>query len=106
MTRRTNTPRRAWQALLSGLLSFAGLQLVLGLFLDLEVRLIDGPVFVDQPYAIESEIVGLGESRRTESYWTRTTLTDVDRDVPVAVVLLHSGMFKESYPGYPAERLG
>src|SRR5207248_5428983 len=22
------------------------------------------------------------------------------------VVLLHSGMFKESYPGYPAERLG
>ena len=77
----------------------------LGLFLDLEVRLLDGPVFVGQPYTVESEIVGLGESRRTESYWTRTTLTDVDRGTPVAVVLLHSGIFKESYPGYPAERL-
>jgi hypothetical protein len=78
----------------------------LGLFLDLEVRLLDGPVFVDQPYAVESEIVGLGESRRTESYWTRTTLTDVDRGTVTAVVLLHSGIFKESYPGYPADRLG
>jgi hypothetical protein len=77
----------------------------LGLFLDLEVRLLDGPVFVGQPYAVESEIVGLGESRRTESYWTRTTITDAERDTPVAVVLLHSGMFKESYPGYPPDRL-
>ena len=74
----------------------------LGLFLDLEVRLLDGPVFVDQAYALEREIVGLGQSRRTESYWTRTTLTDADTGVPVAAVLLHSGVFKESYPGYPS----
>ena len=78
----------------------------LGLFLDLEVRLLDGPVFVDQHYALEREIVGLSQSRRTESYWTRTTLTDADTGEPVAVVLLHSGVFKESYPGYPADRLG
>lgn len=77
----------------------------LGLFLDLEVRLINGPVFVGQPYMVDHEIAGLGESRRTESYWTRTTLTDATTGMPVAVVLLHSGMFKESYPGYPAERL-
>ncbi len=77
----------------------------LGLFLDLEVRMLDGPVFAGQPYAIDSEIVGLGESRRTESYWTRTTITDTERDTVVAEVLLHSGMFKESYPGYPADRL-
>jgi hypothetical protein len=77
----------------------------LGLFLDLEVRLLDGPVFVGQPYAVESEIVGLGQSRRTESYWTRTTLTDLDSGTSVAAVLLHSGIFKESYPGYPADRL-
>ena len=77
----------------------------LGLFLDLEVRVLNGPVFVDQPYAVESEIVGLGESRRTESYWTRTTITDAERDVLVAEVLLHSGMFKESYAGYPRDRL-
>jgi hypothetical protein len=77
----------------------------LGLFLDLEVRMISGPVFVDQPYVVESEIVGLGESRRTESYWTRTTLTDADTGTIAAEVLLHSGMFKQSYAGYPADRL-
>jgi hypothetical protein len=78
----------------------------LGLFLDLEIRLVDGPVFVDQSYGVESEIVGLGQSRRTESYWTRTTLTDTSTGRVAAVVLLHSGVFKESYAGYPGDRLG
>ena len=78
---------------------------VMGLFLDLEIRLLDGPVFVDQRYAVEREVVGLSQSRRTESYWTRTTLTDVDSGRPTATVLLHSGVFKESYPGYPKDRL-
>lgn len=77
----------------------------LGLFLDLEITLVDGPVLVDQPYAIEREIVGLGQSRRTESYWTKSTLRDVESGTTVAVVLLHSGVFKESYPGYPRDRL-
>ena len=76
-----------------------------GLFLDLEIRLLDGPVFVDQPYTVQREIVGLSQSRRTESYWTRTTLTDAGTGRPAAAVLLHSGVFKESYPGYPKDRL-
>ena len=78
----------------------------LGLFLDLEIRLVEGPVFVGQTYGVESEIVGLSQSRRTESYWTRTTLTDTNTGRVAAVVLLHSGVFKESYAGYPKERLG
>ena len=79
----------------------------LGLFLDLEVRVIDGPVFVDQEYTVTHELVGLGQSRRTESYWTRSTLFDAASGGTVAMVLLHSGVFKDSYPGYPitAERL-
>jgi hypothetical protein len=77
----------------------------LGLFLDLEIRLLDGPVFVDQEYTLAREIVGLSQSRRTESYWTKTTLREVGGGDPVAVVLLHSGLFKDSYPGYPRERL-
>jgi hypothetical protein len=77
----------------------------MGLFLDLEVRLLDGPVFVDQRYELAREVVGIGASRRTESYWTRTTLIDVDTGSPAALVLLHSGVFKESYPGYPQDRL-
>jgi hypothetical protein len=73
----------------------------LGLFLDLEIALHAGPVFVDRPYRLGREIVGLGQSRKTESYWTHTTLTDDETGVLVASVLLHSGVFKASYPGYP-----
>lgn len=40
----------------------------IGLFLDLEIRLERGPVFVGQSYVVEREIVGLSQSRRTESY--------------------------------------
>jgi hypothetical protein len=78
----------------------------LGLFLDLEVRLVDGPVFVDQAYAVGQEIVGLGQSRRTESYWTRTTLTDTGTGLIAAVVLLHAGVFKESFADYPKDGAG
>jgi hypothetical protein len=75
------------------------------LFLDLEVRLLAGPVFVGQEYCASREVVGLSQSRRTESYWTKTTLHEVDTGVAVAMVLLHTGVFKESYPGYPKDRL-
>ena len=62
-------------------------------------------MFVDQEYVLDRQVVGLGQSRRTESYWTRTRVTDADTGRLAAVVLLHNGVFKESYPGYPAELL-
>ncbi len=80
---------------------FVARQPSVGLFIDLEVRLLAGPVFVGRPYRIDREIVAMGQSRRTESYWTLTTLTDDETDVPTAQVLLHQGVFKDSYAGYP-----
>lgn len=77
----------------------------LGLFLDLEVRAEGTPLFVDATYVVEREIVGLSQSRRVESYWTRSTLTDRATGEHAATVLLHSGVFKDSYPDYPADRL-
>ena len=77
----------------------------LGLFLDLEVRMLDGPVFVDEPYEIHREIVGLSQSRRTESFWTESTVTEQRSGKAVAIVLLHQGIFKESYAEYPREKL-
>lgn len=74
-----------------------------GLFIDLEVKR-HAPVFVDQPYTVTHEVVGLGQSRRVESYWTRSRLTDASGTL-VASVLLHQGVFKASYAPYPAERL-
>jgi len=77
----------------------------LGLFLDLEVRMVDGPVFADQDYELRRRVIGLGQSRRTESYWTETTVSDADTGDLVAVVVLHQGVFKESYAGYPRQHL-
>ena len=77
----------------------------LGLFIDLEIELVHGPVFVGVDYVLEREVVGLGQSRRTESYWVRTTLTDAATGDTTARVLLHSGVFKDSYAGYPSDRL-
>ena len=81
---------------------FAARQPSIGLFIDLEVCLLGRPVLVGHTYRVDREIVALGASRRTESYWTRTVLTDTEDDGPTAEVLLHQGVFKDSYPGYPA----
>ena len=77
----------------------------IGLFLDLEIRLMAGPLFVGQEYVIEREVVGLSQSRRTESCWVRTSISDADTGAAAASVVLHSGVFKESYADYPKERL-
>jgi hypothetical protein len=73
----------------------------IGLFIDLEVRFVDGPVFVDRPYSVQHTVVGLGQSRRVESYWTESTITDAESGVHAATVLLHQGVFKASYADYP-----
>lgn len=72
-----------------------------GLFIDLEVRYVDGPVFVGRPYRIEHQVVGIGQTRRVESWWTETTITDAETGTHAATVLLHQGVFKASYPDYP-----
>ena len=74
----------------------------IGLFIDLEVRFVDGPVFVGRPYRVHHTLVGIGQTKRVESYWTETTLTDAETGVHAATVLLHQGVFKASYAGYPA----
>ncbi len=74
-----------------------------GLFAALEIKLIDGPLFVDHPYELEREIVALSESKRTEANWIRTRIFDgVDRRL-VAEVLLNSATMKDSYARYAEE---
>ena len=78
---------------------FSARQPSVGLFIDLEVKMLAGPVLVGKSYRLTRELLALGSSKRTESYWTRTTV--LDGDTAVAEVLLHQGVFKASYPGYP-----
>jgi hypothetical protein len=74
----------------------------LGLFADLEIRMLKGPLFVGQPYVLEREIVALSESRRTEGYWVRTIVREADSEEPVASILLQHAVMKASYPEYAA----
>lgn len=72
---------------------------VVGLFADQEIRLIEGPLFVGEDYVLRREIVALSESKRTESYWTRTRMFDAAGERQVAEMLLNHAVLKESYAG-------
>ena len=75
-----------------------------GLFADLEIRMVNGPVFVGKEYTIQRDVVQLSESRRTESYWVLTSLTDPDDgDKLIAQALLNSASLKDSFATYAEE---
>jgi hypothetical protein len=73
-----------------------------GLFADQEIRLLRGPLFVGETYALEREVVALSGSRRTESMWVRTTVFGMD-GAPVASMLLNGASIKQSYARYEEE---
>lgn len=76
---------------------------VVGLFADQEIKLLKGPLFVNQPYRLEREIVALSESRRVESTWTLTRVYDEKANETVAECLLNHSVLKESYAKYAEE---
>ncbi|MDC0067342.1 hypothetical protein OAL10_00885 [Gammaproteobacteria bacterium] len=75
----------------------------IGLFADLEVRMIKGPLFAGEKYALQREVVGLGESKRTESMWIKTYIKAPDTGELLATTLLNSATLKESYEHYEDE---
>jgi hypothetical protein len=66
-----------------------------GLFLDQEIRVHDGPLLVGESYVIRREVAAIGGSRRTESFWLRTVATDATGRVR-ATMLLHLGFLRNS----------
>lgn len=88
----------------NGQAGFVVKQPVVGLFADLEIRMVDGPLFVDERYLIRREIVALAESKRTESYWVRSQIFDASGSTCKAEVLLNHAVLKASYEGYEAAR--
>ncbi|MEM7640164.1 MAG: hypothetical protein AAF269_14005 [Pseudomonadota bacterium] len=77
----------------------------IGLFADLEIRYLNGPLLVGEPYLIRREIVALAQGRRTENYWTRTRIFDQSGETQMAESLLNHGVLKHSYADYPKELL-
>ena len=74
-----------------------------GLFAGQEIRLLQGPLFVDHPYELEREIVALSESARTESVWLRSRIVDGISRALVAEMILNSATLKASYAAYDRE---
>ncbi len=70
-----------------------------GLFIDLEVRRLT-PILVGETYDVDHTVLARGQSRKVESFWTRSTIRNV-AGLPVAEVLLHQGVFKASFADYP-----
>ena len=76
----------------------------LGLFVDQQIRVIGGPLFVSEDYLVSREIVALSESKRVENCWVRTRIFDKTGKRQVADMLLNQGSFKQSYANYDEER--
>ncbi len=74
-----------------------------GLFADLEIGMLKGPLFVGQEYKLDREVIAVGETRRTEGFWVKNTIRDCDTDEALAYVLLHHAIMKDSFPGYTEE---
>jgi hypothetical protein len=70
-----------------------------GLIGDLEVRMLRGPLFVGEDYALEREIVALSDGRRTESYWVATSVFEASSGERVAATLMNHAVLRDSHPG-------
>jgi len=82
----------------------SGRKPAVGLFAGQQIQLIRGPLFVDQPYELEREVVALSESARTESTWIRTRVFEPTPARPlVAQMILNAAVMKASYPRYDEE---
>ena len=81
----------------------SGRKPAVGLFAGQEIRLLKGPLFVDQDYELEREIIALSESARTESVWVRTRVYDAASRVLVAEMILNGAVMKASYAAYESE---
>jgi hypothetical protein len=71
----------------------------IGLIGDLEVRMLRGPLFVGEDYALEREVVAISDGRRTESYWVKTLVREEKSGDLVATTLLNHAVLRASYPG-------
>ncbi|MDM0015688.1 hypothetical protein QTH87_24835 [Variovorax sp. J22P168] len=82
----------------------SGRKPAVGLFAGQQIRLVQGPLFVDQDYELEREIIALSESARTESVWVRTRVYEASTARPlVAEMILNGAVMKASYAAYEAE---
>ena len=72
---------------------------VVGLFGAIEIRNINGPLLVDEPYNLAGKVVAVGQSPKTEYYWYETWADDASGK-RVAEHRMLSRFMKASSPLY------
>lgn len=72
----------------------------IGLFADLEIKMIEGPLFVGEEYLLRRDITAIAESKRTESYWVRTRIFNKAGKRQIAEVMLNHAVVKNSFENY------
>lgn len=79
---------------------WVGPQPTVDMFVDQQIHMVAGPLFVSEDYEIERTVVALSGSRRTESCWVRTDVFRPGEQDILATMLLNVASFKDLYPGY------
>jgi hypothetical protein len=72
----------------------------LGVDGGIEVRFVDGPVFVDTDYVVSGQVLGVSESPKTENLWWESALREAASGRVVARMLMLSRIFKHGSPLY------
>lgn len=80
-----------------------GIGQAVGLFGAIELRNINGPLTVDTEYTVTGEVVGVGQSPKTEYMWFETGADDASRKRVAEMRMLLRWM-KASSPLYPELR--
>lgn len=74
-----------------------------GLYGAIELRNINGPVFIDRPYSAGGEVVARGQSPKTEYIWYESFLDDADGK-RVAEMLMQLRFMKGSAQLIPSKK--
>ncbi|MGH2587178.1 MAG: hypothetical protein ACRDJE_19870, partial [Dehalococcoidia bacterium] len=76
---------------------------VVGLYGGIEIRVVDGPLFVERDYVAQGRLLEAGSTPKSEYLWWEAQLRDGDSTKVVAEMLMMSRFMKGSSPLY-AER--
>jgi len=69
-----------------------------GLYGAIEVQYLNGPVVSNKEYALQGHALAVSESPKTEVLWYEATLSDVDKNTPIARMVKMDRLMKDASP--------
>ncbi len=75
-----------------------------GLFGAIEVRHLNGPVFIEREYAVAGKILAVGDTPKSEYVWYESVLREPDNGRDIASMIMMLRLMKASSPLWAAEQ--